>query len=363
MRAIVSLASFAPLLLAAAVAFPQQPVPSDKATTAADAPTRDTSYIDAEGRAHVTRVIPVPQDLSIQSRYWLSQPAPDGDPHESLEVRRAGTDKYTAGAKLEWLKLYPAAVTDDKIAGVPVHIVVPEGVPDANKDKVLLNLHGGGFNSDSGSYTESIPIAGMTKIKCVAVLYRLAPENPFPAAVDDSVAVYKELLKTYKPDHIVIYGTSAGAILTAEVAVKLKLLGLPMPAALGVFSGMGDFARNGDSAAMYALRGLSGHLDAPDDSKPHDDSYTGKTDLKDPVLSPIYADLHGMPPTLFVTSGRDLLLSGTVNLHRAFLNAGDDARLIVYDALPHAFWYSTKLPEALEANHAMADFLSKQLAK
>lgn len=363
MRAIVSLASFAPLLLAAAVAFPQQPVPSDKATTAADAPTRDTSYIDAEGRAHVTRVIPVPQDLSIQSRYWLSQPTPDGDPHESLEVRRAGTDKYTAGAKLEWLKLYPAAVTDDKIAGVPVHIVVPEGVPDANKDKVLLNLHGGGFNSDSGSYTESIPIAGMTKIKCVAVLYRLAPENPFPAAVDDSVAVYKELLKTYKPDHIVIYGTSAGAILTAEVAVKLKLLGLPMPAALGVFSGMGDFARNGDSAAMYALRGLSGHLDAPDDSKPHDDSYTGKTDLKDPVLSPIYADLHGMPPTLFVTSGRDLLLSGTVNLHRAFLNAGDDARLIVYDALPHAFWYSTKLPEALEANHAMADFLSKQLAK
>jgi len=114
---------------------------------------------------------------------------------------------------------------------------------------------------------------------------------------------------------------------------------------------------------MYALRGLSGHLDVPDDSKPHDDYYVGKTDPKDPVLSPIFADLHGMPPTLFITSGRDLLLSGTVNLHRAFLNAGDDARLIVYDALPHAFWYSTKLPEALEANHAMADFLAKQLAK
>ena len=79
------------------------------------------------------------------------------------------------------------------------------------------------------------------------MLYRLAPENPFPAAVDDSVAVYKELLKTYKPEHIVIYGTSAGAILTAEVAVKLKQLGLPLPAALGIFSGMGDFARNGDS--------------------------------------------------------------------------------------------------------------------
>jgi acetyl esterase/lipase len=352
------------MLSSVSVAAQQAPAPQTApATTAAEAPNRDTSFIDSEGRAHITRVIPVPQSLSFQSRYWLSLPVPDSDPHDSLEVRRAGTDKYTAGAKLEWLKLYPASVTDDKIAGVPVHIVVPEGLPDANKDKVLLNLHGGGFNSDSGSYTESIPIAGMTKIKCVAVLYRLAPENPFPAAVDDSVAVYKELLKTYKPDHIVLYGTSAGAILTAEVAVKLKQLALPMPAALGVFSGMGDFARPGDSASMYALRGLSGHLDVPDDSAPHDDYYVGKTDPKDPVLSPIYADLHGMPPTLFVTSGRDLLLSGTVNLHRAFLNAGDDARLIVYDALPHAFWYSTKLPEALEANHAMADFIAMQLKK
>ncbi len=90
-----------------------------------------------------------------------------------------------------------------------------------------------------------------------------------------------------------------------------------MPAAFGIFSGMGDFARDGDSTAMYALRGLSGHLDPPDESGPHDPYYTGKTDPADPILSPIYSDLHGMPPTLFITSGRDLLLSGTVNLHRA----------------------------------------------
>ena len=123
------------------------------------------------------------------------------------------------------------------------------------RTRCCSNLHGGGFNSDSGSYTESIPIASYTKIKVVAVLYRLAPEHPFPAAVDDSVAVYKELLKTYKPDHIVIYGTSAGAILTAEVAAKLKQLGLPLPAALGIFSGMGDFARDGDSpGALRAAR-------------------------------------------------------------------------------------------------------------
>ncbi len=159
-----------------------------------------------------------------------------------------------------------------------------------------------------------------------------------------------------------IYGTSAGAILTAEVAAKIKQLGLPMPAALGIFSGMGDFARAGDSTAVYALRGLSGHLDPPV-SGAHDPYYVADTDPKDPILSPIYGDLHGLPPTLFVTSGRDMLLSGTVNLHRAYLLAGVDAHLVVYDALPHAFWYGSRLPEAIEANHIMADFFVKQLDK
>jgi epsilon-lactone hydrolase len=339
-----------------------QPSSAPQPTTAAEAPNRDTSYIDEQGTAHVTRVVPVPQDLSPQAQLILGHGGPDQGPPESLDQRRKGTDAYTARARVAWTRICPNTLVDQTIAGVPVHIVTPDNMPERNKDKVLLNLHGGGFNSDSGSYTESIPIASYTGIKVVAVLYRLAPEHPFPAAVDDSVAVYKELLKTYKPDHIVIYGTSAGAILTAEVAAKLKQLGMPLPAALGIFSGMGDFARAGDSMAMYALRGLTGHLNPPD-PKPHDGEYVGSVDPKDPVVSPIYGDLHGLPPTLFVTSGRDLLLSGTSNLHRAYLNAGVDARLVVFDALPHAFWYDPMLPEAIEANHTMADFFVKQLAK
>jgi acetyl esterase/lipase len=345
---------FSPLLIA------QQP--AAQPTNAAEAPNRDTSYIDANGTAHVTRVVPVPQTISPEAQKSLSRREPDQGPAQSLEERRKGTDAYTARARVEWSKICPNTIVEDKMAGVPVRIVTPEGMPAANKDNVLLNLHGGGFNSDSGSYTESIPIASYTKIKVVAVLYRLSPEVKFPAAVDDSVAVYKELLKTYKPKHIVIYGTSAGAILTAEVAAKIKQLGLPMPAALGIFSGMGDFARTGDSIAMYALRGLSGHLDPPEPGA-HDPHYVGDTDAKDPILSPIYGDLHGLPPTLFVTSGRDLLLSGTANLHRAYLLAGVDARLVVYDALTHAFWYDPHLPEAIEANHIMADFFVKHLGQ
>ena len=333
-----------------------------KPTTAADAPNRDTSFIDSNGMAHVTRVVPVPQTVSPEAQKSISRPEPDQGPPQSLDQRRKGTDAYTARARVEWTKICPNTIVEEKMAGVPVRIVTPASLEEKNKDKVLLNLHGGGFNSDSGSYTESIPIASFTGIKVVAVLYRLSPEVKFPAAVDDSIAVYKELLKTYKPQHIIIYGTSAGAILTAEVAAKVKQLGLPMPAALGIFSGMGDFARAGDSIAIYALRGFAGHLDPPEPGA-HDPFYVGDTDPKDPILSPIYSDLHGLPPTLFVTSERDLLLSGTANLERAYLLAGVDAHLVVYDALPHAFWYDPRLPEAIEANHIMANFFLKHLGE
>jgi monoterpene epsilon-lactone hydrolase len=346
------------VFLGCGVLVAQQPAP----TTAADAPNRDSSYIDAQGTAHVTRIVPLPETVSPEARQMLSRAMPDEGPVQSLADRRTETDAFTAQARVAWSKLCPNQITESEIAGVHVRTVTPDGMPAANRDKVLMNLHGGGFNSDSGSYPETIPIAGYTGIKVVAVLYRLSPESQFPAAVDDAVAVYKDLLKTYKPNHIVIYGTSAGAILTGEVAVRLKQLGLPMPAAMGIFSGMGDFARPGDSAALFAVRGLAGHLNLPG-TGPQNIDYLGSTDRKDPVLSPVYSDLSGLPPTLFVTSERDMLLSGTANLERAFLNAGVDAQLEVFDGLPHAFWYDPKLPEAIEANHRMAAFFVKNLEK
>src|SRR6185437_5167284 len=335
---------------------------SKQPTTAADAASRDTSYIDADGTARVTRGVPVPQDLSPQAQAFISRRLPDEAPEQPLAERRKMLDAWEVRSRAEWSRICPTKIEETKIAGVPVHVVTPEGMSAANRDKVLINLHGGGFNGDSGSYTESIPIASYTGIKVVAVLYRLAPENPFPAGVDDAIAVYKELLKTYRPDHIVIYGTSAGATITAQVAVKLKHLSLPMPAALGIFSTVSDFTDMGDSHAMYAETGLAGHL-APPNGRPHDPYYVASTNAKDPVLSPIYADLHGMPPALFVTSGRDMLLSSTTNLHRAYLRAGVDARLVVFDGLPHAFWYHPEMPESIEANHIMAKFFLEHLAK
>ena len=144
-------------------------------TAAAEAPNRDTSYIDEHGTAHVTRVVPVPQDLSPQAQLALGHGGPDQGPPQSLDERRKMTDAYTARARVAWTRICPNTLVDQTMAGVPVHIVTPDSMPERNRDKVLLNLHGGGFNSDSGSYTESIPIASYTGIKVVAVLYRLAP--------------------------------------------------------------------------------------------------------------------------------------------------------------------------------------------
>jgi acetyl esterase/lipase len=89
----------------------------------------------------------------------------------------------------------------------------------------------------------------------------------------------------------------------------------------------------------------------------------GKTDRKDPVLSPIFADLRGMPPALLVTSTRDILLSGAATLHRAMLQARDDAQLVVFEALPHAFWYHFQLPETKEALELMAKFFDEKVGR
>ncbi len=324
-------------------------------------PAANSSHIAADGTATVTRIVPVPATVSPEAQHSLARVVSDAEVPTTLAERRTGTDKWQAGAGEASARLYPVHIAADTIAGVPVRRITPLTVAPAKAGLVLINLHGGGFNSDSGSLTESIPVANLSGIPVVAVLYRLAPENPFPAGLDDAVAVYKELLKTHTPAHIGVYGTSAGAILTAELSARLKQLKLPLPAATGIFSGMGDLSQPGDSIALFALNGLSGHLSPPD---PHtrDTAYLGTTDPRDPILSPLYSDLSGLPPTLFITSTRDLLLSGTTILHRAYLRAGVDAHLVVFEALPHAFWNDPALPESKEADTIMARFFERHLA-
>ncbi|KGI78913.1 alpha/beta hydrolase [Oleiagrimonas soli] len=343
---------------AVAAAPPSAPRP---ATTASSAARADTSYIDAHGTAHVTRVVPVPKTVSAEAQAMLAGRLSDASSNDSIAQQREATDAWQAGAAKVLLKRYPVTVTSTRIADVPVRVVTPPTMPESHRGYVLMNVHGGGFVVDSGSLTESIPLAHTLKVRVVSVLYPLSPEHPFPAALDAAVRVYATLLKTYRADHIVIYGSSAGAVLTGEIAVALKQRHLPQPAALGVFSGFGDFSRAGDSMALFGLNGLSGPLQPHRSGVPLIPEYVGKTDPRDPLLSPLFADLHGLPPTLFITSTRDLLLSGTTLLERAFRRDGVPTRLVVFEALPHTFWNNPNLPESREALATMATFFRTHL--
>jgi epsilon-lactone hydrolase len=133
---------------------------------------------------------------------------------------------------------YPVEITEATLAGVASKVVIPKRAAPHKQDRVLICLHGGGFTSDSGSVLESATIAALTGIRVIAVEYRLAPQYPFPAAVDDAVAVFRHVLKEHAPKKIGVYGTSAGAVLSAQMAVQLRRLGLPLPAVLGFFSVM-----------------------------------------------------------------------------------------------------------------------------
>lgn len=338
---------------------------------AGDAPDHNSSYIDSNGIAHVARVVPVPQTVSPEAQHLIGSnfancfasqaPSPHPkSPEQLLEEGRQLATNTEEKLGREASALFPVSISSEVIAGVPVRVISPKVAGEGHGERILINLHGGGFVADWGSLTETIPISSLTRTKVIAVLYRLAPEHPFPAALDDVTAVYREILKTHKAGDIGLYGTSAGAILTAEAAAHFRRLGLPLPGALGIFSGTGDLSQRGDTYSIFSVNGLTGSLESR--SEPPFHEYVRDTSPRDPVLSPLYSDLHGFPPTLFLSSTRDMLLSDTALLHRAFLRAGVPAQLVVFEALQHGFWNDPKLPESRKADQIIAEFFNTHLA-
>lgn len=344
------------LAAAASAQVPQQP------TTQAGAPTRDTTYIAPDGTSYITRVIPLPTTVSAEARKRIARPIPDTeDPPSTLaDDRRAFDQARERNGKIA-LEKYPAGIAVGKIAGVSVTIVTPPPGTAPAKPFVLINVHGGGYEFDCCSLAESIPLASLMKVEVIAVHYRLAPEHPFPAGVDDVIAVYREVLKSHLSREVCIYGTSSGAVITGEVAMKLKALGLPQPAALGIFSGFGDFTQQGDSQSFFTGAGLGGHLTPHSGLVDVQRAYVGAEQLENPILSPMQGDLSGLAPTLFLTSTRDWFLSGTSLFHRAMLRAGDDPELVVFEGLNHGFWVNPTLPESDEAYRIAAKFFEKHL--
>lgn len=317
---------------------------------AASAPVHAQS---APATDHNILTWPMPDTVSAEGRAvataMAAAPAPDPMPPLAAQRQMIDTIQTTLGGLLQ--KRYDVRVEAATIGGVPVRIVYPKGVTGLGKGPVLLNLHGGGFQLDSGSLTETIPIAALTGIAVVAVLYRLAPEHPFPAAVDDALAVYQALEQDHGASAIAVYGTSAGAGLSAQLLARLTSLDRPMPAAMGFFAGSADLSKSGDSESWMPL---------PDGSRTFAAGiapYVARTAVTDPILSPMLGDISKYPPTLLVSSTRDVALSGTAIFARALLERGVDARLVVFDGLPHAFWAYMTIPETDQANDLIAKFL------
>ena len=257
-------------------------------------------------------------------------------------------------------------IQTDEISGVPVQIVTPaEGVQKRNKQRILINLHGGAFlwGRGSGSLLESIPIAAMGSFKVVSVHYRLAPEHCFPAASVDVAAVYTELLTRFHPDSIGIYGTSAGGILTAQAVAWLEREGVPLPGAIGTICGTG-LEMGGDSLRHpLSLADKAPSSDRTTEFTMVSTPYFRGASANDPLVFPLaHRNLvRVFPPTLLITGSRDYAASSLTIAHRRLAAAGRDSRLFLFDGLWHAFLANPELPESSEAYSLICGFFREHL--
>lgn len=262
-------------------------------------------------------------------------------------------------------KRYPVDIVESKIAGVRVRTITPTGKP-TDRGRVLINVHGGAFTmcAEACAILESAPVASIGGFKVVTVDYRMAPEHRHPAGVEDVEKVYRELLKTYRPQQIGLFGCSAGGSLTAQAAAWMPAHGLPQFGAIGIF-GAGATRSGGDSA--YISASLGGTIPAPAAAgKPRADMTNGYftgSDMKDPIIS---AALHPaviakFPPTLLITGGRASDMTPAIVTNSALIKAGVPSTMIVQEGMGHCYIYSPTLPEARDAHEATVKFFRSNL--
>lgn len=221
---------------------------------------------------------------------------------------------------------------------------------------VLLYLHGGGYFACSAETHRPITaFFALHGFRVFAPDYRLAPENPFPAAVDDAVAFYRGLLRAgYLPERIVVAGESAGGGLTLSLMLALRSAGVPLPAAAALFSPWTDLAATGDSIRTTTARCAMFHGAGVAFSARY---YLGVTDPRHPLASPLYADLAGLPP-LFIHVGEDeVLLDDSTRLAERARAAGVPVDLKIWPVVPHAWQLAPHLiPEARQSLRESAAF-------
>jgi acetyl esterase/lipase len=327
---------------------------------------------DANGSVHVPAFDLPPSELmspeatefmKMRGRMPMRAPSTQGDIGDS----RRKLEAMLAPQVAKMRDLYPVDVVDQTIANVPTRVVTPKG-KTAVKDRVLINLHGGAFSvcADACAMLESVPIASLGGFKIVTVNYRMAPEATHPAAAEDVAAVYRELLKSYKPKQIGIYGCSAGGALTGQMAAWLPAHGLPQAGAIGIFGAGAVRFGSGDSA--YVAGYIDGSFPPPPTpgappQPPIDRGYFAQTDLRDPIVSPaLHPDvLAKFPPSLIITGSRAMDMSPAIYTNTQLLKAGVRSTLLVAEGMSHCYMYMPNLPESRDAYQITVDFFRENL--
>jgi len=303
---------------------------------------------------------PAPSFLSEAARAGLEQPiVPAQYPAQNDQ---AGWEQWvgqTDAMVAEMLSGMPPLADSElrDIAGVPTYVLTPKNADVADDAPVYLTFHGGALVMGGGDLTRVMAEfnVAVTGILNWAPDYRMPPLHPYPAALDDAVAVYRALLEVRQPSQIVVGGGSAGGNLAAALLLRAKDEGLPMPAALVLLTPEIDLTESGDS--FTTLAHVSVGLQTLRDVNL---LYADGHDLRDPYLSPLFGDLSGFPPTLLIGGTRDLFLSNTVRMHRRLREAGVDADLHIFDARPHAGYGNA--PEEAAVSAEQAAFVRRHLA-
>jgi monoterpene epsilon-lactone hydrolase len=314
--------------------------------------------------------VPVPTTVSPQMAKiigaplranWNLLPKTGQEWKPVADAGAAGTIKNVPGM-MERLHVKVEKTTID---GVRAFILTPDVITPENRNRLLIHVHGGCYvlNPGEAALPEALFMAGFGHFKVIAVDYRMPPEAYFPAALDDGLTVYKNAIKTTNPKNIAIFGSSAGGALTLEMVLKAKQDGLPLPGAIAPGTPMSDVTKVGDTFVTNAM--LDNVLVSPDGfCDAGTKVYANGHDLKDPLLSPVYGDMKGFPPTILTSGTRDLLLSNTVRVHRKLRQAGVDAMLQVFEGQSHAHYYrDDTAPETKEAFEEIAAFFDKHLGK
>jgi epsilon-lactone hydrolase len=316
------------------------------------------------------KTVPVPETASPQIQKQIAAPlTPTWNvipttPEGWKEQVNAGYEATMKGlpALREALNVKVEPMTID---GVKAYMVTPAVIAPENRNRLLVHVHGGCFVSfpgESGT-VEAIYMAGFGKFKVISVDYRMPPDHPYPAGLDDAVTVWKAATKMARPKNMAIFGSSAGGNLTLAMVLRARQEKLPLPGAIAPGTPMSDLTGAGDSFQTNAMvDNVLVAYGANCDKRAA--LYTNGRDLKDPMLSPVYADLRGFPPAILTTGTRDLLLSNTVRVHRKLRQAGVESTLQVFEGQSHAQYYrDVSAPETKEAFEEIARFFDKHLGK